>query len=60
MISDDIDDIKVNTASVAYFLYRSCECPYGDNLSGFTAWLEIQRQAFKNLADPTGEDDATT
>jgi hypothetical protein len=52
MISEDIDDIKVSVAAIAYYLYRQIKCPYGDNLSGFTAWLDIQKEAFEKLADP--------
>ena len=59
MISEDIDDIKVSVAAIRYYLYGQLACLYGDNLSGFTAWLDTQKQAFEKLADPTGEDDAT-
>jgi hypothetical protein len=57
MISEDIDNIKVSVAAIAYYLYRQIKCPYGDNLSGFTAWLDTQKETFEKLADPKGEDD---
>jgi hypothetical protein len=60
MISEDIDDIKVSVAAIGYYLYRQAGCPYGDSLSGFTAWLDTQKQAFEKLADPTGEDNEAT
>jgi hypothetical protein len=59
MISEDIDDIKVAVTAIAYYLYRQANCPYGDNISGLTAWLDIQKEAFEKLADPTGKDDVT-
>jgi hypothetical protein len=59
MISEDIDDIKVAVTAIAYYLYRLNQCPYGDSLSGLTAWLDIQKENFEKLADPTGEDNAT-
>jgi hypothetical protein len=58
MISEDIDDIKVSVASISYYMYRLANCPYGDNLIGLNAWLDIQKEAFEKLADPTGKDDA--
>ena len=58
MISEDIDDIKVSVAAIGYYLYRQAGCPYGDNFAGFSAWLEMQRDAWGKLADPTGEDNA--
>jgi hypothetical protein len=60
LISEDIDDIKVAVTAIAYYLYRQLACRYGDNFAGFTAWLEMQRDAFEKLADPTGEDDEIT
>lgn len=51
MISEDIDDIKVSVAAIGYYLYRQAGCPYGDSLSGFTAWLDIQKQAWELLVE---------
>lgn len=51
MILEDIDDIKVSVAAIGYYLYRQAGCPYGDSLSGFTAWLDIQKQSWELLVE---------
>lgn len=58
-VSDSIDDLNLSVAALYYYQYRIVGCPYGDSMSGLTAWIDIQKEAFEKLADPTGEDDAT-
>lgn len=36
----DLEDVGVATAALAYYLYRVAGCPFGDNLSGYEAWLQ--------------------
>lgn len=57
MISDSIDDLNVSVAALGYYLYRQAGCPYGDNLSGLTAWIDIQKTAFEQLADSTPDEE---
>jgi hypothetical protein len=55
-VSDSIDDLNVSTAAFGYYLYRQAGCPFGDTLSGFTAWVDIQKRAWYKLTDPSDED----
>ena len=54
--SDSIDDLNVSVAAFGYYLYRQSGCPFGDSLSGFTAWIDIQKNALELLAEPDGKD----
>ena len=58
-MGDSIDSLNVSVASIAYYLYRLAGCPYGDSISGWTAWLDVQKEVFEKLVEPIGEDDAT-
>ena len=51
------DDLEMSVASLAYCLYRLAGCPYGDTVSGLTAWIDIQKKAFAVLADPDEQDE---
>jgi hypothetical protein len=59
-MNDEIDNLNVSVAAIAYYLYRQALCPCGDTLTGFTMWLDMQKDVFEKLADPEGEDDDPT
>ena len=57
MSLDECNNLKVSVASLAYYLYRLAGYPYGDTVSGLTAWIDIQKETFATLADPHGRDE---
>lgn len=51
-MSDEIDELKVYVAALYYYLYRQAGCPFGDNLSGYDAWIETSvTQPFNLLCE---------
>lgn len=52
----DLEDVQVHVAALAYYLYRLAGCPFGANLSGYQAWLEISLlEPFERLSEAADE-----
>ncbi len=44
-------DLQATLTAILYYLYRQAGCPYGDSLSGLTAWKRVNLDApFNELA----------
>lgn len=37
----NLEDTQIATAGLAYYLYRLAGCPFGNTLSGYQAWMEV-------------------
>lgn len=56
-MQDDIDSLNISTISLAYYLYRVAGTPFGDNASGLTAWLDVQKDVWREMVKPNTEDE---
>ena len=50
-MGEEFDDVQTGLATALYYLYRLAGCPLGDSLSGFNAWIELQRDEFSKFSD---------
>ncbi len=52
---EEIENLNVSVASLVYYLYRQAGTPLGDNTSGMVAWLDIQKDLWRDLIEPNLE-----
>lgn len=48
----EMENAQVAIAAGLYYLYRLVKCPYGDNYTGFQAWIKTSVvEPFKNVCE---------
>lgn len=51
------DDVQIHVAAIAYYLYRLAGCPFGDNLPGYQAWMQVSLlEPFQQLSEQASDE----